>query len=81
MLTIGIDMNFVVVACYALSSWSRAQFEEYLEDIREFVRRRLLFLIIVAGDFNVKSALWGFLVTSSLDGDMEEWAADNHGQN
>ncbi|XP_071579805.1 uncharacterized protein [Temnothorax nylanderi] len=64
-----------VVGVYAPPSWDLAEFERTLYDLEACVRRCLPGRVMVAGDFNAKSLLWGSLRTDQRGRALEEWAA------
>ncbi|XP_071644560.1 uncharacterized protein [Temnothorax longispinosus] len=50
----------LIVAVYTPPSWDLAKFEGVLDVIDLCVQQHSQSQVIVAGDFNAKSALWGF---------------------
>ncbi|XP_071577335.1 uncharacterized protein [Temnothorax nylanderi] len=68
--------HVAVVGVYLRPSLDVAQFERRLDDIGDCLRRiRPEIPTVVAGDFNAKSALWGFSVTDGRGRILEDWAA------
>ncbi|XP_071577533.1 uncharacterized protein [Temnothorax nylanderi] len=67
--------NVSVVGVYLPPSWDVARFEMALDAISSCVTRILPGPVVVAGDFNAKSALWGSPVTDHRGRILECWAA------
>ncbi|XP_024893922.1 uncharacterized protein LOC112468804 [Temnothorax curvispinosus] len=63
------------VAVYVSPNISSAQFNEYLGRLWDCVTKILPEPVVVAGDFNAKSALWGSPVTDTRGKIFERWAA------
>lgn len=49
-----------VIAVYVSPNVSQTQFEDWLDDVRECARQCAPRPLIVAGDFNAKSGMWGY---------------------
>ncbi|XP_011882764.1 PREDICTED: uncharacterized protein LOC105570281, partial [Vollenhovia emeryi] len=64
----------LVVGVYLRPSLSRAELEERLEDLEMQVRASLPRPILIAGDFNAKSALWGSRRPDCKGAEVEAWA-------
>lgn len=64
----------LVVGAYLPPRLNVREFEERLDSIAECIRRYLPAPVILAGDFNAKSALWGSAITNAKGNTMEEWA-------
>ncbi|XP_071571459.1 uncharacterized protein [Temnothorax nylanderi] len=64
-----------VTGVYISPNVDVASFERVLEDLRVCLARILPGQVIVAGDFNAKSALWGSPVTDGRGRILEYWAA------
>lgn len=64
-----------VVGCYIPPSVDSATFGDILDEISLIVQRRLPEPIVVAGDFNAKSAHWGSRRTDHKGRVLEDWAA------
>ncbi|XP_071582320.1 uncharacterized protein [Temnothorax nylanderi] len=64
-----------VIGVYIPPRFDVAQFEEHLEDIRECHARIPPGPVVVAGDFNAKSALWCSPVTNARGRILADWAA------
>ncbi|XP_077255613.1 uncharacterized protein LOC143893768 [Temnothorax americanus] len=66
-----------VASVYVSPNLDAAQYEEVLADLRACISRIPLAQrqIVVAGDFNAKSALWGSPVTNRRGRILETWAA------
>ncbi|XP_071640006.1 uncharacterized protein [Temnothorax longispinosus] len=67
--------HIVVVGVYFSFNKDVAQFEGFLDRLRDFVERILPQPVIVAGDFNAKAALWGSPITNARGRILEDWAA------
>ncbi|KAL6420869.1 hypothetical protein ACFW04_014385 [Cataglyphis niger] len=63
-----------VLGCYISPNVGLAHFE-FLDDVSAGFRRQLPCPIIVAGDFNAKSAGWGSRRTDVRGRALEDWAA------
>ncbi|XP_071650764.1 uncharacterized protein [Temnothorax longispinosus] len=80
---IGAGNGFVVVrwdrayvaGVYVSSAVDAASFERSLNDLKIILDRVLPAQVMVAGDFNAKSALWGSPVTDRRGRILECWAA------
>lgn len=66
--------QFTIIGVYASPL---AEYEERLEDIADVIKRRPNRLMIVAGDFNAKSVIWGSPRTDARGRLTERWAAQN----
>lgn len=67
--------EFNVISCYVSPNSSRAEFFEFLDELGDLVRsigRR----VVVAGDFNSKSILWGSSRTNDRGTAVEDWASE-----
>ncbi|XP_011859500.1 PREDICTED: uncharacterized protein LOC105556991 [Vollenhovia emeryi] len=64
----------LVVGVYFRPSLSRAELEERLEDLGTQIRASLPRPMLVAGDFNAKSALWGSRRPDCKGAEVEAWA-------
>ncbi|XP_011883892.1 PREDICTED: uncharacterized protein LOC105571035 [Vollenhovia emeryi] len=64
----------VVLGIYLRPSLSRYEYEDRLKSLEEWIRDCLPAPLMVAGDFNVKSALWGSRRPDAKGGDLVEWA-------
>ncbi|XP_011859393.1 PREDICTED: uncharacterized protein LOC105556893 [Vollenhovia emeryi] len=64
-----------VIGVYLRPSLSRAEFEDSLQDLENVVRGFLPGPVMVAGDFNAKSALWGSRRPDVKGAEMVAWAA------
>jgi len=64
-----------VVSCYISPNAPHAEFLEFVDDL-EAVVHQLEGCIIVGGDFNSKSTLWGCARINARRGIIEEWAAE-----
>ncbi|XP_024869629.1 uncharacterized protein LOC112453242 [Temnothorax curvispinosus] len=64
-----------VAGVYVSPNVCVAAFEEVLEDLRVVLERFLPCQVIVAGDFNAMSVLWGSPATDRRGRILEEWAA------
>jgi len=67
--------DFVVVEVYLPPSLSRAMYRERLGRIAECVEKYTSSPIIVAGDFNAWSEMWGSRSTNERGATLEEWVA------
>ncbi|XP_032671666.1 uncharacterized protein LOC116844353 [Odontomachus brunneus] len=66
-----------VVGVYAPPSWNLARFEHLLGRLGNLISRRPQRPVLVAGDLNVKSALWGSSVRCRRGGVLKEWVASD----
>ncbi|XP_011861953.1 PREDICTED: uncharacterized protein LOC105558697, partial [Vollenhovia emeryi] len=64
-----------VIGVYLRPSLTRAEADARLEELEDLVREYLPGPILVAGDFNAKSALWGSRRPDAKGADVEAWAA------
>ncbi|XP_011860158.1 PREDICTED: uncharacterized protein LOC105557512 [Vollenhovia emeryi] len=64
----------VVVGVYLRPSLSRAELEVRLQELEEVVQEFLPGPVLVAGDFNAKSAMWGSRRPDCRGADVEDWA-------
>jgi len=69
--------SIVAVGVYLSLRLDSAQFARRLDAIGECLRGRLLLTcpVLVAGDFNAKSSLWGSLQPNAKGGILADWAA------
>lgn len=67
--------NIAVAVIYISLSRSRLEFEEFLRGVVNFVLRQGSLSVIVLGDFNVHSTVWGFRRTGPRGSALLEWAA------
>lgn len=67
--------NLRVYSVYFSPNERRDAFEERLERLAESVRRTGPSPVLVVGDFNASSVIWGSRSTSPRDESVEEWAA------
>lgn len=75
---IAVSFNrLVVVSGYISPNCTREEFLEFLDELDEVIRRMRGHPIIIGGDFNSKSTLWGSKRTNSRGTLVEEWAAQN----
>ncbi|XP_011871632.1 PREDICTED: uncharacterized protein LOC105564109, partial [Vollenhovia emeryi] len=65
----------VVVGVYIRPSLTRAELEARLQELEDVVREYLPGPLLVAGDFNAKSALWGSRRPDVKGAEVEAWAA------
>ncbi|XP_077279449.1 uncharacterized protein LOC143906940 [Temnothorax americanus] len=63
------------VAVYAPPSWTRARHGQLLAEVEGCVRSCTTGRVLVAGDFNAKSTLWGSPRTDQRGDITERWAA------
>lgn len=68
----------VVMAVYLPPSLNRAQFEHRLDRISICITRYRTEPVILAGDFNAKSAVWGSRRPDYKGGILVDWAAQNN---
>lgn len=64
-----------LVSCYVSPNSVRGEFSNFLTELREAVRS-LGGRVIVCGDFNSKSKLWGARITDRRGILVEDWAAE-----
>ncbi|XP_011884028.1 PREDICTED: uncharacterized protein LOC105571163 [Vollenhovia emeryi] len=64
-----------VIGVYIRPSLSRAEVEDRLQELEDVVREYLPGPVLVAGDFNAKSALWGSRRPDAKGAEVEAWAA------
>lgn len=67
--------EFSIVACYISPNSSRFEFLEFLDETGDAVRT-IGSRIIVAGDFNSKSTLWGSRRTDDRGAALEDWSSE-----
>lgn len=67
----------IVMSCYISPNISREEYLEFLDELDAALRNRKFHKIVVCGDFNAKSVLWGSSRTDSRGALLEEWAAEN----
>ncbi|XP_025985789.1 uncharacterized protein LOC113002890 [Solenopsis invicta] len=67
--------DWAVVGVYISPNISHGDFEDKIEEIDGVVRRLHPDWLLVAGDFNAKSADWGCPVTDTRGEMLENWAA------
>ncbi|XP_026825055.1 uncharacterized protein LOC113561845 [Ooceraea biroi] len=68
--------DVAVVGCYASPAMGLAEFEEYLDRVGECVSTRLLPRpVLIAGDFNAKSCVWGSPRSDARGEALVDWAA------
>ncbi|KMQ91737.1 reverse transcriptase, partial [Lasius niger] len=68
--------DLCIISCYASPSLPIADFRVFLEELSGAVRA-MSGKIIVCGDFNSKSSLWGSPITDNRGDEVERWAAAN----
>lgn len=66
--------DVIVISSYVSPNLSLTGFLDFLEELSEAVRD-LNGKVILCGDYNAKSALWGFPVTDTRGAYVEKWAA------
>ncbi|XP_045535743.1 uncharacterized protein LOC106719018 [Papilio machaon] len=64
----------LVVGVYCAPSKSLPEFEHLLDQVGALVRRGRPSSVLVMGDFNARSSVWGDTVTSPRGAVLEEWA-------
>lgn len=65
----------LIVAVYFSPNASLARFEQYLRELESLVARRRPRHVLVAGDLNAKSAVWGSPVENARGREAADWAA------
>lgn len=65
--------GFTLCSCYYPPRLSLEEFEERMEEVGGVIRSARL-PVVVAGDFNAKSPLWGSKETNTRDEVLEQWA-------
>ena len=68
--------EIAVVGVYYSPNRDLAQFEEYLGRVSAEIGRHLPGLVLVAGDLNAKSVVWGSPATNARGEVLEEWVAE-----
>lgn len=68
--------ELAVVGVYFSPNRSLAEFETYLDGVAAVIMRSLPGRVLVMGDLNAKSALWGFPVTNPKGEALVDWAAE-----
>lgn len=63
-----------MIGVYVSPNISLVQFEDWLDGVRDCTCRCALRPLIIAGDFNAKSCMWGSLRTNARSEVVEEWA-------
>lgn len=64
----------LIVAVYFSPNASLSRFERYLRELETLVASRRSRHVLVAGDLNAKSAMWGSAVTNARGRELEDWA-------
>ena len=64
-----------LVSCYAPPRWDMASFEDLLENLRRSLSGDGSQRVIIAGDFNAWSPLWGSVTRNARGLALEEWAS------
>ncbi|XP_011858500.1 PREDICTED: uncharacterized protein LOC105556049, partial [Vollenhovia emeryi] len=64
----------VIIGVYLRPSLSRIELEGRLQELEDLVREFLPGLVLVAGDFNAKSAMWGSRRPDAKGREVEAWA-------
>ncbi|XP_011858651.1 PREDICTED: uncharacterized protein LOC105556181 [Vollenhovia emeryi] len=67
--------GITIVGVYLSPNLARVEVEDRLEELETFVRGLLPGPVLVAGDFNAKSTLWGSRRRDVKGGEVEDWAA------
>ncbi|CAK9834492.1 Retrovirus-related Pol polyprotein from type-1 retrotransposable element R1 (Fragment) [Anthophora retusa] len=67
--------DIVVVACYAPPRWRLADFDRFLGEVGAVVVSHLPRPVMVLGDFNAHSVVWGSPRTDARGGVILDWAA------
>ncbi|XP_011859577.1 PREDICTED: uncharacterized protein LOC105557055 [Vollenhovia emeryi] len=65
----------IIVGLYLRPSLSRAEAEDRLHELEAWIQGHIPAPLLVAGDFNAKSALWGSRRPDAKGGDVVEWAS------
>lgn len=69
--------QLVIVSGYISPNSTREEFLEYLDELDEIIDRMREHPMLIGGDFNSKSTLWGSNRTDGRGALVEEWAAQN----
>ncbi|XP_072751966.1 uncharacterized protein [Anoplolepis gracilipes] len=67
--------DIAVVSCYMSPNTTRDEFIAFLSELKDAVRA-LGDRVLVCGDFNAKSAMWGARLTDRRGHLVEDWAAE-----
>lgn len=69
--------KYTIIGVYISPNTSLNEYEDWLENITNCLKRRPTRPTIIAGDFNAKSEMWGSRLTNSRGRVTERWAAQN----
>ncbi|XP_018398447.1 PREDICTED: uncharacterized protein LOC108776343 [Cyphomyrmex costatus] len=64
-----------VTGVYCSPNVSKATFKEWLDDLGQHIQGHLDKHILLCGDFNARSSLWGDRITNARGRILEEWSA------
>lgn len=67
-----------IISCYMTPNQTEEELEEILESISETIRGSREKDILIGGDFNAKSPMWGSLRTDSRGAIVTEWIAQEN---
>lgn len=69
--------KYTIISVYVSPNDRLSDFEKWLEEITDCLKKRPARPTIIAGDFNAKSEMWGARLTNTRGRTTERWAAQN----
>lgn len=69
--------DMIIYSCYISPNSKIEEFEQYLQNIEDSIQNKKQKKIIIGGDFNAKSMLWGGKQTDKRGNILEEWMIQN----
>lgn len=67
--------DYVFVSCYISPNVDINEFEEFLDELDNIVTDAQEYKIIIGGDFNSKSTMWGASQTNTRGDRLERWSS------